>query len=288
MDKLFGQFKLQNFLRQMFCGVVFLLPFFIFPSVTQLCPCVPKFYAFLPQPGDFDFAQLTALAVIASIVGTIIYHIEKNVLSYPVQMFFRLLSFNPPSEIYKFRDIFCRDIRKKIRDIGYTPIIARCVRPLAQCLFFLIILGTIIYLLFDPDCLSPFEQSTSLIVASCWIVLVCLLTSALAGVWGIVDDTRKLWALEDREKETSGDDDKAILKRVGTWSDFIHCGQSCAIAWILGSLLCNASLGGCLSNDTVYRHGIFLAVVLLILEVFIDWHRYQHVHRILNPGTPGD
>lgn len=115
-----------------------------------------------------------------------------------------------------------------------------------------------------------------------------MFTSLFALQNGIVDNTRKLWALEDREKETSGDDDKAILKRVGTWSDFIHCGQSCAIAWILGSLLCNASLGGCLSNDTVYRHGIFLAIVLLILEVFIDWHRYQHVRRILNPGTPGD
>lgn len=252
MDKLIGQFKLQNFLRQMFCGVVFLLPFFIFPSVTQLCPCVPKFYAFLPQPGDFDFAQLTALAVIASIVGTIIYHIEKNVLSYPVQVCFRLVSRSFPSWGKWILLLF-----------------------VSICLFFF--RNSLL-----PD--IPSSYSSTVII----VMFVCMLTSAFANKCGIVSDTHRLWALEDSEKETSGTNDKAILKRVGTWSDFIHCGQSCAIAWILGSLLCNVSLGGCLSNDTVYHHGIFLAVVLLILEVFIDWHRYQHVHRILNPGTPGD
>ncbi|MDD6814213.1 MAG: hypothetical protein PUD60_07430 [Akkermansia muciniphila] len=254
MDKLIGQFKLQNFLRQMFCGVVFLLPFFLFPATVQLCPCVPKFYACFPQPGDLDFAQLSALAVLAVIIGTIIYHIEKNVLSYPIQIIFRLIS---------------------QRNAGWKKLILPWVVSV-------VVVGCIIFGLSRIPNISVLLWT----VVGC-VLLVCLLTSVFAGKSGIVKDTRRLWIREDSEHAESGGDDKAVLKRVGTWADFIHCGQSCAIAWLLGSFLCNACLGWKLNGNPFYCHGLFLAGALLVLEIFIDWHRYQHVLLVLGDSEKG-
>ncbi|MCI7698494.1 MAG: hypothetical protein MSQ05_03795 [Akkermansia sp.] len=251
MDKLIGQFKLQNFLRQMFCGVVFLLPFFLFPATVQLCPCVPKFYACFPQPGDLDFAQLSALAVLAVIIGTIIYHIEKNVLSYPIQIIFRLIS-------------------RKFASWGKLICLVVVSAGLAWCLH------------------SYFSEiSVQLRIAVGVVFAFCIFTAVCAKVLKVVDDTRRLWIREDSEHAASGGDDKAVLKRVGTWADFIHCGQSCAIAWLLGSFLCNVCLGWKLNGNPFYCHGLFLAGALLVLEIFIDWHRYQHVLLVLGDSEKG-
>lgn len=248
MDKLFGQFSLQNILRQMFCGVVFLLPFFIFPSITQLCPCVPKFYALFPQPGDFDFAQLTYLAVLSIIVGTLIYHLEKNLWSYGLQVIF-----------------FSR----------------LCVR-----IVFLIIAAIVpisgIVIAFRSE-----NENVVLYLIPSIIGILAVIVSSFCVCCNEARTTDDIWLAEAGKKrlDKSATPDRRsaqiIMGKVSTWSDFIHCGQSCAWAWIIGSTFAYFLLHGHAELVVPYRTGIIASVCLLFAEAFIDWHRWQHVKNVL-------
>lgn len=248
MDKLFGQFSLQNILRQMFCGVVFLLPFFIFPSITQLCPCVPKFYALFPQPSDFDFAQLTYLAVLSIIIGTLIYHLEKNLWSYGLQV------------------IFCS--RWCVR-ICFLTIAASA--PIS---------GIVISFLDE-------NENVVLYLIPSIIGILAVIVSSFCVCCDEARTTDDIWLAEagkkrlDKNATPDRRSAQIIMGKVSTWSDFIHCGQSCAWAWIIGSTLAYFILHRHAALVVPYRAGIIAAVCLLIAEAFIDWHRWQHVKNVL-------
>lgn len=189
MDTLLNKFSLQHFFRQFFCGVVFFAPMWIFSRGR--CNC---FDCFLCGQG-WQISQLVILGVLACVVGTIIYHLEKNLWSYLIQFVFEKLK-----------------------------------------------LGN------------------------------------------LLDRTEKCWLIEARAKKQVDKNSlyayqEAIADKVSTWSDFIHCTQSCCFAWILGSSVYQLWIEG--EGNTPYiGNSYFIALAILILEVCIDAHRYQHVIRM--------
>lgn len=94
--------------------------------------------------------------------------------------------------------------------------------------------------------------------------------------------------------EAGEQEDKAnsvIMRRVANWSDFIHCGQCCAFAWILGNF---CVLYYCLryydSKNVPYTRiniGLLCSLLLLSLELIADWHRHHHVLYVLNNKSDG-
>jgi len=88
-----------------------------------------------------------------------------------------------------------------------------------------------------------------------------------------------------------GKANSVIMRRVANWSDFIHCGQCCAFAWMLGSY---CVLFYCLLDDrgnvpfVRINLGLLCSLLLLSLELIADWHRYHHVLYVLNNNANGE
>lgn len=107
----------------------------------------------------------------------------------------------------------------------------------------------------------------------------------------VVERTQKIWIIEIGtavlpEKDAKGDlkytpsDRNAIAQKLATWSDFIHCTQSCCFAWIVGCALADGLCAAC------EEPSVLIAILILILEFLFDWHRYQHVLDITKPQAP--
>lgn len=77
---------------------------------------------------------------------------------------------------------------------------------------------------------------------------------------------------------------KAIAQRESGWADFIHCAQTSAIAWILGSFI---SLKSPHAPDVSEGYpdffivGILVALWLLFFEFFCEWHKSLHIDYML-------
>lgn len=78
VQSIFDKFSLQNLLRQFFCGFVFIASFWFFASGNTTEDLTwSKLESFL-KGIDWDLSGWIVLAVAASIIGTIIYHLEKK------------------------------------------------------------------------------------------------------------------------------------------------------------------------------------------------------------------
>lgn len=259
MDKFIGQFSLQNILRQMFCGVVFLLPFFLFHSIVVL----------EGQAIEIDFRnvcttlhelnlsgwEMTCLSILAIIIGTLIYHLEKNIWSYGLQILFT-------SRIGKGR---LWVLGALVSALGLPFLVPH------ECKFDL------------PNILTYNNFSSFVLIIAFFIMFFSLSVSLLCILYSALTETHKMWIAEGGGSDTKNNSDtkKIIMDKVSTWSDFVHCGQSCAWAWILGSMSAYVLFK---NNDILtpfYRNGIWVAWWLLIAEAFIDRHRWQHVKRVL-------
>lgn len=77
MDQFLSKLNLQNLLRQFCCGVVFFVPLYLFtPYSIRGMMCA----------AGIEKSSITCVAVLAFIIGTFIYHWEKNLYSYPIQV----------------------------------------------------------------------------------------------------------------------------------------------------------------------------------------------------------
>lgn len=250
MDSILDKFSSQNYLRQFFCGVVFFVPFWLFPS--------EKLNSLL-DGSPWQFPQYIVLAILAFIIGTIIYHVEKNVYSYGLQALFELWEKSKTWCIISF--VIAAAI---IGGIGY---------------FFL--------------CKFAWWSIFFLIVPIILMILIICMRET------ILQRTQIAWAIEggcenvtctNMDQDCPMDDKarKAIADKVAKWSDFIHCAQSCCFAWLLGVIIIFWRQGAFSSdiswgNIISMSHGIELvsscgiAAVLLVFEALFDWHRYCHV-----------
>ena len=253
MDSLLHKFSLQNLLRQFFCGVVFFVPIYLFAK---------------PMLGEFtnlhrwETGTFLLFASLSGIIGTIIYHLEKNIYSYSIQTLFELL------DSWKSKPLFCV--------------------PCAVALVIAIVCSPYFLDTTTWGCIVPLIVFLLIVVLICW-----LFSTAFAKV---KERTRECWYCEEKalniEPAIKNMQIYAIAKRVSAWSDFIHCTQSCCFAWLFGCLACKIVCHGsecacyfsrfqcpCMVcfDDRLMSYSVLLALCTLLLELVFDWHRYQHV-----------
>lgn len=247
MDSFLQKFSLQSLLRQFFCGVVFFAPLWLFSKDLR---------------GEYDIGSLVDItewktgtfllfAALSSVIGTIIYHLEKNWYSYPLQLTY---------EYHHQGD--------RIKKIGaliltFVPLVGLCMVICSN---------------------RPFLWM-ALVLGDYMVLAVCLL---LAGKERLIEPTLKQWLWEEKIGQLKKDavlpihseDDLlkvAAMKKISTWSDFIHCVQSCCFAWIFGSLLVYYISG---TIESGFYLGLTVAFLLLAAEMIIDMHRYRFVKEL--------
>lgn len=313
MDKL----PLQNILRQLLCGAVFFAP------IGLLLPneVIKSFIGFHVK--DMGTFWLGCAFVLSLAVGTLIYHIEKNFYSYAIQILMEKRcaketesgKIECPSMLVRTAGLWginltilalgtCMIAEMKVQQtvmylfIGVSFLLGVCVVLFSKRsdkwkksfwpfgIFFVIEVSVVLLAYFN----SKFEFSaraafTSIIFIGLivgFVFLLCWLRCR--DIRSIAKRTRELWLAESGEQEDKTN--SVIMRRVANWSDFIHCGQCCAFAWILGSfcVLCY-----CLryydSKNVPYTRiniGLLCSLLLLSLELIADWHRYHHVLYVLN------
>ena len=79
MNDFLGKFSLSLILRQLFCGIVFFVP--CIQTCFSGCFTIDKV-------SEFSTDILLPVAIASLIIGTVIYHVEKNTYSYIVQGLF--------------------------------------------------------------------------------------------------------------------------------------------------------------------------------------------------------
>lgn len=239
MDKFLSELKLQNLLRQFCCGVVFFVPLYLF---------VPCKIQWVWQHAGLAKDSLKCIAVLAFIIGTVIYHLEKNLYSYAIQT------------IYEHAQN------------KYWGILFWVFGLLIPCCWLL-----------DMDLTKCLCLNTGLIGVI--VMIIILMISCICGC--VICRTQTQWEIEAHSKKYT-EKDWAIADKMAVWSDFIHCIQSCCFAWILGAgiaIRITQECECCASKENISASCV-AAICLLLIELGIDWHRYRHVLSL--PQTMND
>ncbi len=260
MNELFSKFSLQSFLRQFFCGVVFFTPLYLFAPW-----CMQNFFS---KCGIAMGDSIYYVGALACVIGTIIYHLEKNLYSYVIQ---GVYEWKTEEKLYPI--------------VGSVGILLVCILMFLEWVKFAKWLQRCL-----PTCL---EQQFCLNYG--WILMLIVLAGFLVAKYFLDDKTRETtltcWKIEgsnpnDNEATKEAMRElKGIAEKVSVWSDFIHCTQSCCFAWILGTYLAYYVLQSCdegracsATAASIMSGSIAAAIIILIIEsTFIDRHRYAFV-----------
>ena len=324
VQSIFDKFSLQNLFRQFFCGFVFIVSFCLFASGNTTENLTWSQLEGFLKGIHWELSLLIALAVAACIIGTIIYHLEKNLYSYSLQAFFESIDYciNPtqegtdkdkkggnvvflilfsilwslffvlvvePQRIFAIfssisQGISCQRIFNHsaaflavIISFPIFGIIAYCFSQI--CYIIALVLAVVGYVIFCCAINISFFNSEILV----WILVLLFPFPFLLVSRKVINRTQMIWIIETGsenqlpQKNDKGDlhlsipDKRTIAKKLATWSDFIHCTQSCCFAWIAGCWIADGFCAAC--NQPSVRVAFFI----LLLEIFFDWHRYQHV-----------
>lgn len=251
MDSLLHKFSLQNLLRQFFCGVVFFVPVWLFSKdLRDQCDM-----GVLVDIAEWKTETFLVFAALASIIGTVIYHLEKNLYSYAVQCMYEAL-------------------RKHYRFSGVCVVVA-----------FVFVIS-----LFPLCCDIKVKTIISLSFFSVFYIVCLLFGGSLQDVF---ERTRSCWIIEGEglndKSSILSQQKRAIALKVAEWSNFIHCVQSCCFAWLLGCACCQrwfieigftcceSCFFQALQKQEEMLFSVHIASSILFLELLFDWHRYQHV-----------
>ena len=287
MNEFLSKFSLQNFLRQFYCGVVFFLPLYLF---------VPwKVHEFFFQSG-LCCKQLICIGALACVIGTLIYHLEKNLYSYVIQGIYEWLEERRPCKLFTK----CKLV-KKCKLPRECKLLRKCILYLKCRLFRKIIIALVVI------GLCVLIHSLHLSIGKTILFSILILCMAKLFLDGKVFKTTIIsWiiegsdAKENRDKNRTETDEmqacdpghgeiamhdlRSIAGKIAVWSDFIHCTQSCCFAWILGTCFsywiiernCCACCAQCMYSK-MYWSLIAAFSILFIESAFIDRHRYSFV-----------
>ena len=262
MDQFLAKLNLQNLLRQFCCGVVFFVPLFLF---------VPCEFNRILEDARLEDNRLICVAVLSFIIGTIIYHLEKNLYSYIIQACFEccaryLLYFVAVAFFIGTVGLFL---------IGYNWAI------LIGVLLVMLIIACLAAILL-PLCSKDFEAKLG----------DSQTNNKAPGevVNDLIKRTELSWGIEDKAEGVTLKQ-HAIAEKVSVWSDFIHCVQSSCFAWILGTVIafflhpCCICVCNGFSCIYIQRmcNSVVIAIFILLVEIGIDAHRYIHVKRMTSP-----
>lgn len=258
MDQFISKLNLQNLLRQFCCGVVLFVPLYLF------APCQMRHFWYHTGLSD---ARLICVAVLAFIIGTIIYHLEKNLYSYLIQAIFE--SVGACFLRLVFFIIIIGNIGLWIIGWNWSVLIGVLLVMLTIAALCCIALPIFSKDFNSEECDDETDR------------MFCRIVQRL------IVRTEQCWEIEN-EAEGVSKRQFAIASRVSVWSDFVHCVQSCCFAWILGTIIayylhpCHTC--GCSGDCCVYiQHmcmSVVVAIFILLVEIGIDAHRYIHVKRM--------
>ena len=280
MDSFLSKFSLQTFLRQFFCGVVFFCPFLLYTpkyanaflggeevsiKISQDC------FSFCTQYGAWETGKLVFIGIVSCIIGTIIYHVEKNLYSYFIQASFEVAHVKTNNG----------KISGKVAFYFFIMTFILFLILLGAQSIMLFILALLVFVFWGTSLSNGFSRVVSRTQQS-WIIENNKAIESKIAVSKVIDgkviegkviEGKKIEETKKEEELDSLKMAKAIAEKVSTWSDFIHCVQSCCFAWLAGSCFVKCFI----FSDADISFGNSIAVVLLFLELIFDWHRYQHV-----------
>ena len=268
MESFLQKISLQNLLRQFFCGVVFFVPLWLFAR-TRIVEILGV------EKGNTGV--YLAFAALASIIGTTIYHLEKNLHSYPLQLAY---------EYYHERKSGC--LCNKCKSLGVL----------------ILVIASLVALCMVICSDKPFLGM--LVVLVCYFVLSVIMLRA--GKKRLIASTLEQWLWEEKAGQLKMEDalpllseddlqKVAAMKKISTWSDFIHCVQSCCFAWIFGCVVIKMTENPitlpnleeliCLCDFEVAIRRVMAcsgicAALILLIECLIDMHRYRFLKSILS------
>lgn len=230
MDQFLSKLNLQNLIRQFCCGIVFFVPLYLF------VPC--KIQLVWQNAGVAD-DSLKCVGVLAFIIGTVIYHLEKNLYSYTTQALHEL-----------------------VRNRWWGILFWALGLVIPCCWLFGVNL---------TKCLCA-----QIYIVGIILMIIILMISGICGC--VICRAQRCWEIEFHSRNYTVRD-WAIADKVAVWSDFIHCVQSCCFAWLLGAGIAihvTQECECCVSKENISASCVAV-ISLLLIELGIDWHRYRHV-----------
>lgn len=295
MKGFLDNFSLSHILRQFFCGVVFFVPFFCLPADLNKVHTLKEWIQISNSNKDWSNPKLALLCILACIIGTVIYHLEKNLWSYPLQCVFER-GFN--------ESILVSDRDKEVKHNGAAP-----AAFLLGGFFSFFILFAIVLSCFNnkSDWACKFYPviACGLFLAYLLFIWAYLLGEVMkfnaGGFQNIMRRTRAMWVMEElkvaeiqqfasvrEEKESivhhSSYRDAlacaAIVKRLASWSDYIHSVQCMCFAWLLGVGCVVASLAqenANIPHASFLWISVFFSIGVILLEAMFEYHRYYHL-----------
>lgn len=268
MDQFLSKLNLQNLLRQFCCGVVFFVPLYLF---------VPCEFNKILEDARLEDNHLRCVALLSFIIGTIIYHLEKNLYSYIIQALFECCG---RKLLYIVAVVFFIGIIGLFL-IGYNWAIL-----IGVLLVMLIIacLAAILLPLYSKDFEAKLGESQPKKNDKAPDVVIN----------DLIERTELSWEIENRAEGVSKKQ-YAIAKKISVWADFIHCVQSTCFSWILGTVIAILLHPCCIYVCDVYScmyiqrmcNSIVIAIFILLVEIGVDAHRYIHVKRMTSSCMQG-
>lgn len=163
------------------------------------------------------------------------------------------------------------------------------LKSLRNMVGFKIGVPSIILLIIFAFFCDSIEQGLFLVLFAVVFISVTVIAIHLvkSNIEELTQQTRELWLAEDGMggwTQTKWRENQVFMRRIGNWADFIHCGQSCAFAWILGSFYVHVY---CVHYGVTCPYGylnigLLLSMLILFLELFAEWHRCHHILHVLN------
>lgn len=254
MKEFLDKFSLSFILRQFFCGVVFFVPFLgLFDTQGEIKTFSLNKWIQGGFFNDWSTPKIAVLCILSCVIGTIIYHIEKNAYSYFTQSVIVYLDCKS-----KFLWVVC--------GIGVMLILLICFTCTINTWWLLFAL------LFCAACRGALDERTVTYTLRQWVTEQMNENQAVFNSYNLV-----AFVKGDLEQVPPAAI-PAIAARIAKWSDYIHCVQSCCFSFMAGSILFN-----CLQNSKMgLEYQIIIPICILVLEFIYDCHRYKFVRFLLS------
>jgi len=278
-DSIYG-LSLGTFVRQLMCGIVFFIPIVLWMKSCDWDLIVRWLQS-------LNATVLIAFGVVAACIGTIIYHVEKNLWAYAWQFVRLTCRRRGPKNGDKEKKYLIACIEHFIKK--YTPLLLLAALMLVYgwliCLFL-----TFVYNL-------PLEHKALFVL---FIILFSTFPIALftGESKALVKHTQNMWcassklpddfavSLEKSDTSTKKIIElyelKEIARREAGWADYIHCGQTAAFAWILSCLLIRWWVNPWPETEPKwFGASLCGAIWLLAFEMICEIHKQRHIDKLL-------
>lgn len=308
MDSFLKNFSLSNILRQLFCGVAFLVPFIIF--------CPELLDNWMRVGNEYSLPKIWLGVAMLVLFGTLLYHLEKNLFSFAYDILHQVGE-SVDCGVGRLLPCYIASIMM-VCGIGLFAYYLQCnwlffvciiciamlmFKQIHRCLlsdvlwFLSVSIFTLMVVMLDFSLMwqmiSTFFSQYSDIYIFCLLSVLYLLFIVVCCFFRIRSNSTEIanlffrmvawrfekWCSEEKYSEAK------MWKHMKLWSDMIHCGVTSALACILGQ--CVLLFGQYASNKQAgelcekMMGLVGICIFVLGVEVFCMWHRDLYVDLML-------